>query len=844
MQRIEVHKFGGTSVGSAERITGAARLVVEAASRARLAVVASAMSGVTDQLVAAVSAARAGDVDAALAAVERIRARHLETLAALAGDDEPVARADLLRISGELDGLFRAVTLMGELTPRVGDRVFSSGEKLSTRLLAVALRRIGRRAVALDADTFLETDGNFGEANPLSGVAERTIVAALLPRMDEGVIPIVTGFTGRAPDGATTTLGRGGSDLSATVIGAALRCDEVTIWTDVDGVFTADPRVVPEARVIEQLNYREAAELSFYGAKVLHQRTMIPVVGLGVPVVTRNSFNPGGPVTVVDGRLSAGSHPVKGVSAVKEHCLVSLEGKGMAGVPGVAARTFGAMAARGISVTMISQSSSEASICMAVPRRHAAEAEQVLKEAFRAELTRGEVEEVAVRDGVCLVAAVGVGMADHPGVAARALGALGQKRINVLAIAQGSSEVNITVAVDASQAQEAVRALHHAFGLHRIDTGEDAAESMDLIVNGCGKIGRALLDLVAARGHGAAHGFERLGLKQRVVGVGDRSGFAFRPTGLTADELGEVVAAKRAGRALASLPFGVAADSPAALVKHACRFRLVRPVLIDCTDADGMEAAFQAAFEGGCDVVTANKKPLAGPMAAHVALLEQAAARGRRLKAEATVGAGLPVVDTVEMLRSTGDRPTRIQGCFSGTLGLIVTRLEEGVAFSAAVREAIERGFTEPDPVADLSGEDVARKAIILGRVSGLTSDDVPVRLTGLVDAGWAGLPLPVLMERLRGLDDEMWRRVADARAEGKALRYVARVEPGQIVVGPEAVPQHSPIGRLEGTDNMVVIESERYRERPLVVSGPGAGVEVTAMGVLGDILRVAAERR
>ncbi|HEU0052941.1 MAG TPA: aspartate kinase, partial [Longimicrobium sp.] len=629
------------------------------------------------------------------------------------------------------------------------------------------------------------------------------------------------------------------SDLTATVLAGALPADEAVIWTDVDGVYTADPRIVPEARRIAQLHYREATELSYYGAKVLHPRTIVPVAAHGIPVRVRDSSGEGAG-TVVDGRLTPGSHPVKAISAVLRQALISVEGKGMAGVPGVAARLFGALASRGISVTMISQSSSEQSITLVVPESAAVEAELALKAEFRADITHGVVDEIAVRPGVGLVAAVGLGMARSPGVAARVFSAIGRHGINVLAIAQGSSELNLSLAVDGAQVPEAIRALHHAFGLHRIDTGDDRADRIDLLLVGPGKVGRALAKLVVDR---KAHLEKRFGLVPRVVAVADRSGYLFHPGGIPDDALAGALEAKAAGEPLAAAP--VARKGRAGeMVREALRYRLTRPVLVDLSDDVTGGEVFRAALRGGCDVVTANKAPLAGAMDDWRALVAEAESAGRILRAEATVGAGLPVVDTLEMLIATGDRLLGMEGCLSGTLGFLMTRIEEGAPFSDAVAEAVRLGYTEPDPVTDLSGVDVARKALILGRLSGLIDDDAPVRSTPLVDPSLAGLKVDDLLARLKGYDAEIAARSEAAKREGKVLRYLARVEPGMVEVGLAAVPAESPPGALRGSDNLILFRSERYRARPLVVTGPGAGVEVTAMGVLGDIMRIAAERR
>jgi aspartokinase/homoserine dehydrogenase 1 len=839
MGRIEVHKFGGTSLADAVRLDGAAQILHAALHRARCVGVVSAMAGVTDRLIEAAGLAARGDHAAAHEAALALRERHRAALDSLGGT--PDVRDELERLAGELLDLLRAVSLLEDLTPRSRDRILAVGEKLNARLFALALRRRGVPAVARDADLFLETDGRFGEASALPGLTDRTVAAALLPHLEKGEVPVVAGFMGRAPDGATTTLGRGGTDLTATLVGAALHADEVVLWSDVDGVFSADPRVVPQARVVAQLNYREAAELSFYGAKVLHQRTMIPVAPLGIPVRSRNTLQPDAVGTVVDGRFTPGSHPVKAISAVRDQCLLSLEGKGMAGVPGVAARLFSALAGAGISVTMISQSSSESSICLAIPERDAARAEAALKEAFRPDLSRGDVEEIGVRRGVALLAAVGLGMAHRPGVAGRIFTALGRHRINILAIAQGSSELNVSLAVDAGEADAALRTVHESFGLHRQDTGVETADGLELMLLGCGRVGRALVEQVLDR---HTHVFQRFGLRARIVAVADRGGYLLRPAGLGRDELEVALKAKAEGRSLSTITGAHPAARSVEMVQAALGFRLSRPVLVDVSDAEDAAEAFAAALRGGADVVTANKKPLAGPL--HVFEGLQAAVRetGRILRAEATVGAGLPVVDTLEILLATGDRLLSAEGCLSGTLGFVMDRLEAGVRFSDAVREAVERGYTEPDPVLDLSGVDVARKAAILARLSGLAAPADTPPAVGLVDPTLAGLPVAELLRRLLAYDEPLARRVAEAREAGQVLRYVARVAPGEVTVGPQAVPADSPLGLLRGSDNMIVFRSERYHDRPLVVSGPGAGVHVTAMGVLGDVLRIAAERR
>ncbi len=839
MTSITVHKFGGTSVGDAERITSAARIIAARAAASRPVVVSSAMTGVTNALIAAMDLAARGDAAATDEAAGALTARHVEAAAALELDGD--LRSSFDRTLDTLRTTLAACSALGEVSARQRDAVLATGEKLAVRLVAAALRAQGLRAEAVDADTFIETDGRHGEATPLHGLAERTTAMALRPLIDEGVVPVVTGFCGQGPDGATTTLGRGGSDYSATFVGAALRAEQVVIWTDVNGVFTTDPRVVRGARLLEQLNYREAAELSFYGAKVLHPRTIQPVSADGIPVVIANSFDPDGARTVVDGRMTIGSHPVKALSAIRGQALVSVEGRGMAGVPGVSRRLFGALARAGISVTMISQSSSESSICVAISGSDASQAELAVKREFRLDISHGDVEDVVMRPNVGLVAAVGLGMAHVPGVAGRVCTALGDAGVNLLAVAQGSSELNISLAVDGAQVDDAIRAIHQAFGLHQRDTGEENSDGFQLALFGLGNVGRRVATLIHERADAIR---ERFGLRPQLVAIADSSGWVFSPRGLTSAEVNTIVEAKAAGTRVGEMAGATPADDdPAGYAREVLQYRFARPVLVDVSGWEGSAAVFREALERGADVVTANKWPLASAPETFDELMATSERTGRLLRAEATVGAGLPVVDTIEMLNATGDRIHRVEGCLSGTLAFVLSQMNDGRRFSEAVAEAQERGYTEPDPVLDLAGTDVLRKAIIIARLAGLPVDVQAARAEGLVPDSLRGMARDALYDALRERDDEMAQRVAAAKAAGGVLRYVARVAAGEIFVGPAVVTAESPLFALSGTDNMIVVHSERYADRPLAVTGPGAGIDVTAMGVLADVLRIVAER-
>ncbi len=838
--RLEIHKIGATCLRSADAYLDTAALMAGMYAQYPIVVVVSAMAGVTDRLDQAAAVAGRKDRTKALKWAEELYARHTELLGAVTTHQIESRMVDLGALFSELTDLLQAVALLGQLSLPTRDRILAIGEKLSARLFAWSLEQRQARSRYLDADGFLDTDAKHGQATPLLEVADRTIKGVITPLLGSGEIPVLTGFCGRGPDGATTTLGRGGADLTATFVASALQADAVVLWTDVDGVYSANPKTVPEARPIVHLNYREAAELSYYGAKLLHGRCMIPVSAKRIPVKVKDHQNPEKAGTLIDSGFSPGSHPVKGISAILDQSLVSIEGKGMAGLSGVAEKVFTALARAGISVTMISQSSSEATICLAVPSRQVAGAEIALRRMFREELSAGQVEEIVVRRRVGLLAVVGLGMANTTGVAARVFSPLGKAGINVLAISQGSSELSISLAVDESDVDQAVRIMHTEFGLDRVDTGEDDRRRLDLLFFGFGKIGRELIQLIFDR-HAAAFG--RLGLSPRVIAVSDRSGYRVEPNGFSRSEMDAMIQAKRDRKGVSSLR-GACAKSAVDMLKDALAYRLARPVVVDVTDSDSAVSVYNSAFELGCDVVTANKKPLGGDYDVFEKLRAQIESRARMLKAEATVGAGLPVVDTMEMLLATGDRIRLVEGCFSGTLGFIMSRLEAGEDFSAAVQRAVEAGYTEPDPAADLTGADVARKALILGRLSGLVHADCSLKLEGLVDPSLLGKDPDVLMRELRSCDESMRRRLEAARSQGRVLRYVAKICPESVEVGPMLVAADSGIGNLSGTDNIIVFTTDRYAERPLVITGPGAGVSVTAMGVMSDILRIAAGRR
>jgi aspartokinase/homoserine dehydrogenase 1 len=822
-----VYKFGGASLADGRALAHAISLV-EAGPRP-VVVVVSAFAGVTDALLGIAASLAAGDEPSVAKSAGKIEERYRSALRTVVSG----ARArkavfgELIRSFRELDWLARAPRFLRDLSPAALDHLLARGEQLAALVFAAGLadRQITARYV--DAVGLIATDGRAGQAFPDLAATDRNVRRVLRPLVQRGVVPVVPGFLGTTADGRAVTLGRGGSDMTATLLARGLGAGSVVLWKDVPGFLTADPRVVADARVIPQLNVREAAELSYYGAKVLQPRSLIPLAGRRTPVFVRPFGNPERPGTEISRRRTLSRYPVKAISAMPNQAMLTVTGNGMLGVPGIAARTFGALQREEISVSLISQASSEHSICLSVPESQAERARESLLAAFAEETARGEIDRVDVARGLATISVVGLGMAGTPGIAARVFGCLAPAGINVVAIAQGSSELNISFVVEAGRSGETQRLVHDALRLSKIGGGSVSENGQaDVILLGFGHVGRTVARLLISRS----------GL--RLVGILDRDGVVFRPTGFSARSLGPVIRVKEGGGSVGSAPGGrrmVAAEAVAWLAGHA----LSRPILVDVT-ANHTGAILEDAARRGFDLVLANKHPLSGPRWLAQRIEEAVRKSGRRLRFEATVGAGLPILDTWRKLIESGDRVLRIEGCFSGTLGFLFSELERGRSFSQSLRAAVERGYAEPDPREDLSGADVGRKALILGRLLGFAGEPSDVSVISLVPASAGRISLARFLGSLERFDLEWERRMERARSRGRALRYVATVTRRQIRVGLREVASGSPFARLSGTDNQVVFTTVRYRTNPLVLQGPGAGLEVTAGGIFNDVATLA----
>jgi bifunctional aspartokinase / homoserine dehydrogenase 1 len=815
-----VHKFGGSSVADAqcfERVAG----ILESQTGAQQAVVLSACKGVTDALLDLVSQAEAQQPvwRERLAAV---RERHAGIAAALL--DSAAASDYMVQFDRDVEdiaGVLQTTSIMRSAAQTVRDLCSGFGEIWSTRLFVRYLnhRGVRREAQWIDARRCVTVEwGPLGPAVQWQS-SQLRLQQLLAPQGTSAPVNtlVITGFIASDPRGVQTTLGRNGSDFSASIFGALLEAAEIHIWTDVDGVLSADPKRVPDAQVIDSLSYNEAMELAYFGAKVIHPQTMAPAVGRGIPIWIRNTFAAEKPGTLICAHPTS-TLPVKGITSIESVALINLEGAGMIGVPGTAHRLFGALREESISVILISQGSSEHSICCAIPQAQAVRAKSVLEAAFARELSEGQIQSVDVTQNLAILAVVGDGMTGMPGVSGKLFSALGNAHINVRAIAQGASERNISLVVDGAQATRALRATHASFYL--------SPHTLSIGVIGPGTVGQVLLDQLASQRERLAREFK---IDLRVRGV-------LRSRQMRLSDVGLELPHWRRELLSGSQPADLAR-----FVEHVRVDYLPHTVLIDCSADAEVARQYHDWLAAGIHIVTPNKKANSSSLAYYESLKAARRASGAHYLYETTVGAGLPVIQTLRDLRETGDEIVSIEGIFSGTLAYLFNVYDGTQPFSAIVREAKQRGYTEPDPRDDLSGTDVARKLIILGREMGLKLEMSDVQVASLVPSDLVAGSSEDFLAGLVRHDAVMKRQYENARSRGKVLRYVgALAANGTATVGLVELDEKHSFANIALTDNVVRFATARYCNNPLIVQGPGAGPEVTAGGVFADLLRLA----
>lgn len=808
------HKFGGSSLANAERIRAVAE-IVQARDDAGQVIVISAMQGVTDALIELAHAAVCND-SYWRDGWNALKKRHEDTAHALLGAQADTEQEWLAERFAELADLLHALALLGSPAAEALELIQGLGEIFSSRIVAAYLNANGTDYALLDArDVLVVRHEDLGVAVDW----ERSATQLAEWRVGHAQTRVVvSGFVARDMQQRITTLGRNGSDYSGAIFGALFHADEIHIWTDVDGVLSADPRLVPEAVLLPQLSYHEACELAYFGAKVIHPQTMAPAIARNIPVYIRNTFRPELSGTCISNHADT-NYAVKGISTIPNLALVNIEGAGMIGVPGTAQRVFGALRTAKVSVVMISQGSSEHSICCVVQEKQIEIAVIALNEEFVYELAHGQLQSISAAPGISVLAIVGDGMAGTPGVAARLFGTLARSGVNIRAIAQGASERNISVAIQSGDAARALRAVHAGFYL--------SPQTISLGVIGPGKVGQAFLAQLAQV---RSHLLHNANLDLRLRAVASSRSMLLEDDSIAPETWSERLTAH-----------GTATDLPR-FAEHVLANHLPHAVIIDCSASNDVAEHYARWIGAGIHVVTPNKHAGSGSLLRYQAIRAAAAGRGTRFRYEATVGAGLPIMQTLRDLLDTGDEIISIEGIFSGTLAYLFNRFDGSVAFSALVQEARAAGYTEPDPRDDLNGRDVARKLVILAREMGLQMEMADVDVESLVPIELCEVDGVEFLERLPEADANFAMRFETARRHGNVLRYVARLNAiGQAHVGLIELPVGHAFAHLRLSDNIVQFTTRRYRDNPLVVQGPGAGPEVTAAGVFADLLRVAA---
>ena len=810
-----VMKFGGTSVGTPERIASVAGIIQAATQRHDgVCVVASAFAGVTDQLIelSRTALARSNTHDDSLAALE---SRHLAAVdALLTGAHRTGVRDWVISQVRDLREIVHGIYLLRELTPRTLDAVMSVGERLSCRILAETLTARAIPATFVDSREIIKTDLTFNAARVNFDLTNWKIMHWFSTHTG---VQVVTGFVASGRHNETTTLGRGGSDYTAAILGAAIDASEIQIWTDVDGVMTADPRKVPDAFALECITYEEAMELSHFGARVIHPPTMLPAMNKGIDLRILNTLRPDCPGTLVSARRVLSDRTVKGIASLDSIALISVRGIGMMRATGIAGRIFSALAKAEIDVVLITQSSSEHSVCCAILPVYRERAREAIELEFRLELLAGEITEVLVEEDFSVIAVVGEETRDVPGIAGKVFQALGKNGINIRAIAQGASELNVTFVVKQSAEVKALNALHDNLFL-------SSTKTVHAFVIGTGLVGGALLDLLREQ---AVYARDQLHVNLHVNGVLNTRRMLLDMNGIDLTGWRDRLAAARPANL-------------GSFVDEVRGMNLANSIVIDCSGVEIVVDRYVPLFESSIAVLTSSKLANARSFTFYQQIRALVRKHNTQFRYSTNVGAALPIIDSLQAIMNSGDRVLRIEGVLSGTLSYLFNALADDMPFSEAVRKAKQRGFTEPDPRIDLGGVDVARKLLILAREAGIPLEMDEISIESLVLPDMMEEDSATFLTRLPELDQAIGRRQESAHARGARLLYIARFDEGRATVGVEEIPASHPFFTLTGSDNIVALTTRALYQEPLVLRGSGAGALRTASGLFTDILRTA----
>ncbi len=815
---MKVLKFGGTSVGSAASIQTLLNILKdEVKNEDKPVVVLSAMGGVTNLLASmAEDAANGKEFTAQLAELER---RHFEVVKTLLSVQNQNPAFTRLKIHfNQLEELLQGILTLRELTPKTRDQVLSFGERCSTIMVSKIAAQHFKDVLYVDAAEVIKTDSAFGNAKVNTELTE--LLIRTLQQENKDKILFVTGFIAGNDVGQTTTLGRGGSDYTAAIFGAALNAKEIQIWTDVNGMMTADPRMVKKAFSLAELTYTEAMELSYFGAKVIYPPTMIPAFLKKIPIVIKNTFEPEFVGTVIRHDCKASTLPIKGISSINNISILNLEGSGMVGKSGFSGRLFSLLAREQINIILITQSSSEHSITFAVSPQDTERAKQVIEQEFELELLAKKLEHLVIEKNLAILAVVGENMKQTPGMSGKLFHALGRNGVNVRAIAQGSSEYNISVIISAQDLSKALNAVHDAFFVQLTKT-------LHAFCLGTGNIGKTLFAQLNAH---TDYLKDNNGIQVKVAGISNTRKMTFNSDGVSLDTWQADIE---------SSPYTADLKEFIAKMKD---MNLPNCVFIDNTASPKPIEFYEDVFKANISVITCNKIGNSGSYAQYRTFKDTARRHGVDFFYETNVGAGLPIINTLKNLMNSGDRVQRIEAILSGTISFIFNNFKGEANFHDVVKEAQEKGYTEPDPRDDLSGKDFMRKMLILARDAGYPMEEADVEIQSVLpQASIEATSVDDFYATLKAEDAHFAKLKDQAEKDGKVLRYIGKLEDGKVTINLQMVDESHPFYMLSGSDNIISFTTDRYKERPLVVKGPGAGAEVTAAGVFADLINLGA---
>lgn len=813
---MKVLKFGGSSVGSAENIERVVEIVCQAIEKDACAVVLSAMQGATDSLIEIAKTAEGGD-DAFRAKIRDIETKHQETARALLGENPADGVFDFIENRfNELKSICEGVYLLRELSMRTLDRIVSLGEILSTKIVSAKFNLLGIENVWKDSRHLIKTDSNYGFAAVDFDKTNRSIKDFFNQTIAN--LTILPGFIASDSEGITTTLGRGGSDYTGAILAAALDAEVLEIWTDVSGMMTADPRIVKNIRQIPHITYREAMELSHFGAKVVYPPTIQPVLRKNIPIYIKNTFAPDEFGTLIEREVEDRREIIRGITSIDKISVLSLEGAGMVGVPGFSKRLFDALSRAQINVVLITQSSSEHSICVAVEEKSGAPAKTVVDREFETEIAVGKIEPLLVENGLSILALVGDNMRNHAGISGKMFGALGAQGVNIRAIAQGSSERNISAVIETKDVRKAVNSLHEEFF-------SDGKRQINLFVVGVGTVGSRLLEQLEKQSRFLS---ENLNLNVRVVGLANSKKAVFNEEGIDLSNFQSEISKS---------DFQM---NPKSFADSIIEKNLRNSVFVDVTASAEIVKIYSKLLEKSVSIVACNKIAASSAYENYRNLKKLAREFNANFLFETNVGAGLPVINTLNDLTRSGDQIRRIEAVLSGTLNFVFNNYDGSRPFASVVMRAQAEGYTEPDPRLDLSGTDVARKILILAREAGYRLEMSDIENKGFLPESCLQGSVGDFYAEMERHEDYFRELFENAEKQNLILKYIASFESGKASVGLQSIDAAHNFANLSGKDNAVLFYTNRYADLPLVIKGAGAGADVTAAGVFADIIRAA----